>query len=66
MLKRLFHVMQILTLPLPVIMFLIYIIQADGDQWTGEHYFVTGASFIPYIIVMAIKYIVFGFNKTIK
>tara|TARA_Y100000294_G_C8331560_1_gene246944 strand:+ start:215 stop:475 length:261 start_codon:yes stop_codon:yes gene_type:complete len=63
MLKRLFLVLQILTLLLPLIIFLTYIIKADGDQWTSEHFIATGLSLIPFIIVMILKFIIYGQNK---
>ena len=64
MFKRLLFVLQGLTLLIPVIIFITYIVAAEGDQWTSEHYLMTGFSAIPFIFVLLIKYIVYGTKET--
>ena len=64
MLRRLFLVMQSLALLLPAGVFLTYIIAAEGDQWTSEHFLATGLSSIPLIVILLLKFIVYGGNET--
>ena len=35
--------------------FIGYIVMAEGDQFTSEHYMVTGLSAIPFVIVQMLK-----------
>lgn len=64
MIRRFFVVLQFLSLILPVVIFLTYIIAAEGDQWTSEHFLATAIFSIPLIIVLITKWIVFGNDKT--
>ena len=37
--------------------FIGYIVMAEGDQFTSEHYMVTGLSAIPFVIVQMLKFL---------
>ncbi|WP_256325117.1 hypothetical protein [Nitrosomonas sp. Nm132] len=41
----------------------MYIIMDQGDQFTYEHYWVTGMSFIPFLFVLLLKSLFLGINK---
>ena len=45
--KRLFGLIEILSILFPIIIFSAYIIMDEGDQFTSEHYMVTALSAIP-------------------
>jgi len=64
MLKRLLLVMQILTLLLPIVVFITFIIADEGDQWTSAHYFATGFFSIPFIVVQILKFIIYGGDES--
>jgi hypothetical protein len=64
MLRRFFAVLQFLTLLLPIVVFFTYIIAAEGDQWTSEHFLATVIFAIPLIVVLVVKWVVFGSRKT--
>lgn len=57
MIKRLFWLLQILSIIFPIMIFIGYIIMAEGDQFTSEHYMVTGLSAIPFVIVQMLKFL---------
>ena len=57
MIKRLFWLLQILSIIFPIMIFIGYIVMADGDQFTSEHYMVTGLSAIPFVIVQMLKFL---------
>jgi len=61
--KRLFWLLQILTIAFPIIIFAAYIIMDEGDQFTSEHYLVTGLSAIPFVIVQLLKFLMSGVDK---
>lgn len=63
MIKRLFLLIQFLSLIAPVGIFFMYIIMDEGDQFTYEHYLLTGLSFIPFLFTQLIKYMFSGLNK---
>tara|TARA_R110002073_G_scaffold114673_3_gene251986 strand:- start:2742 stop:2936 length:195 start_codon:yes stop_codon:yes gene_type:complete len=63
MIKRLFWLLQTLTIVFPIIIFATYIIMDEGDQYTSEHYLVTGLSFIPFFIVQLLKFLMSGVDK---
>ncbi len=63
MIKRLFWLLQITAFIIPVIIFLAYIIMDDGDQFTAEHYLITGLSAIPFVIVQLLKLIFSDLDK---
>jgi uncharacterized membrane protein len=63
MIKNLFLLLQILALIAPVGIFFMYIIMDEGDQFTYEHYWVTGMSFIPFLFVQLIKYMFSSIKK---
>lgn len=57
MIKRLFLLIQILSIIFPIMIFIGYIVMAEGDQFTAEHYMVTGLSAIPFVIVQMLKFL---------
>lgn len=57
MIKRLFWLIQILSIIFPIMIFVGYIVMAEGDQFTSEHYMVTGLSAIPFVIVQMLKFL---------
>lgn len=64
MFRRFLFVLLILALLLPVAVFITYIVVAEGDQWTSEHFLATGIFAIPFFIVLLLNYIVYGGDKT--
>ncbi|WP_304054670.1 hypothetical protein [Nitrosomonas communis] len=63
MIKKLFLLLQMLALIAPVGIFFMYIIMDEGDQFTYEHYWVTGMSFIPFLFVLLLKNLFLGISK---
>ncbi|MCO6427931.1 MAG: hypothetical protein J5I83_07680 [Nitrosomonas communis] len=61
--KKLFLLLQMLALIAPVGIFFMYIIMDEGDQFTYEHYWVTGMSFIPFLFVLLLKNLFLGISK---
>ena len=61
--KRLFWLVHILAIAVPIIIFIAYIIMDEGDQFTSEHYFVTGLSAIPFLIVQLVKFLMSDVDK---
>ncbi len=61
--RRLFWLVQILAIAIPVIIFIAYIIMDEGDQFTSEHYFVTGLSAIPFLFVQLLKLLMSDVDK---
>jgi len=55
--KRLFWLLQILSIIFPIMIFIGYIVMAEGDQFTSEHYMVTGLSAMPFVIVQMLKFL---------
>ena len=53
--KRLFWLLQFLSIIFPIMIFIGYIVIADGDQFTTEHYMITGLSTIPFVFVQLLK-----------
>ncbi len=53
--KRLFWLLQFLSIIFPIMIFIGYIVMADGDQFTTEHYMITGLSTIPFVFVQLLK-----------
>jgi hypothetical protein len=43
-----------------------YIIMDEGDQFTAEHYMVTGLSTIPFIFALLVKFLMTGVDKEDK
>lgn len=58
--KGLFRLVIILAIITPVTIFLGYIIMDDGDQFTAEHYMVTGLSMVPLIFALLVKFLMTG------
>lgn len=57
MIKRLFWLLQMLAIAFPIMIFIGYIVMAEGDQFTSEHYMVTGLSAIPLVFVQLLKFL---------
>ncbi len=57
MIKRLFWLIQILSIIFPIMIFIGYIVMAEGDQFTSAHYMMTGLSAIPFVIVQLLKFL---------
>ena len=55
--KRFFLLIQILAILTPVTIFFGYIIMDEGDQFTAEHYMITGLSAVPFVIAMLVKFL---------
>lgn len=60
MIKNLFWLLQILAIIFPILIFIAYIVMDEGDQFTSEHYLVTGLSAIPFFIVQMVKFLMSG------
>ncbi len=61
--KRFFLLIQVLALLTPITIFLGYIIIDDGDQFTAEHYMITGISALPFCIAMLVKFLMSDVDK---
>ncbi len=61
--KKLFTYLQIITIIFPIIIFSAYIIMDEGDQFTDEHYLITGLSALPFGIVILLKFLMSGADK---
>ena len=61
--KRLFGLIEILSILFPIIIFSAYIIMDEGDQFTSEHYMVTALSTIPFIFALLVKFLMSGVDK---
>ena len=61
--KRFFLLIQILAILTPVTIFLGYIIMDEGDQFTAEHYMITGLSALPFCLAVLVKYLMSDVDK---
>ena len=61
--KRFFLLIQILAILAPVTVFFGYILMDEGDQFTAEHYMITGLSALPFVIAMLVKFLMAGVDK---
>ena len=61
--KRFFLLIQILAILTPVTIFFGYIIMDEGDQFTAEHYMITGLSALPLVIAMLVKFLMVDVDK---
>lgn len=61
--KRFFLLIQILAILTPVTIFFGYIIMDEGDQFTAEHYMITGLSALPFVIAMLVKFLMADVDK---
>ena len=61
--KGLFNLVISLSIIAPVTIFFGYIIMDEGDQFTAEHYMVTGLSTIPFVFALLIKFLMTGAEK---
>ena len=61
--KQLFTYVQIIAIIFPIIIFSAYIIMNEGDQFTDEHYLITGLSAVPFVIVTLLKFLMSGADK---
>jgi len=64
--NRLFGLIITLSIITPVSIFLGYIIMDEGDQFTTEHYMVTGLSTVPLIFALLVKFLMTGVDKEDK
>ena len=60
MIKRLFFILQLLATLLPIVVFVTYIVAAEGDQWSEIHFLATALFSIPLVVLILLKYIIFG------
>ncbi|SEN36511.1 hypothetical protein [Nitrosomonas marina] len=61
--KRFFLLIQLLALLAPVTVFFGYILMDEGDQFTAEHYMITGLSALPFAIAMLVKFLMSDVDK---
>ncbi|MDR4518493.1 MAG: hypothetical protein MRK00_14075 [Nitrosomonas sp.] len=61
--KRFFLLIQVLAILTPVTIFFGYIILDEGDQFTAEHYMITGLSALPFVIAMLVKFLMVDVDK---
>ena len=61
--KGLFNLVIALSVITPVSVFFGYIIMDEGDQFTAEHYMVTGLSTIPFVFALLVKFLMSGVDK---
>ena len=61
--KGLFNLVIALSISTPVSVFFGYIIMDEGDQFTTEHYMVTGLSTVPFIFALLVKFLMTGAEK---
>lgn len=61
--KRFFLLIQILAILTPITIFFGYIIMDEGDQFTAEHYMITGLSALPFVIAMLVKFLMADVDK---
>ncbi|PTN11325.1 hypothetical protein [Nitrosomonas aestuarii] len=61
--KRFFLLIQILAILTPVTVFFGYIIMDEGDQFTAEHYMITGLSTLPFCLALLVKYLMSDIDK---
>ena len=64
--KRFFLLIQILALLTPITVFFGYIIIDDGDQFTAEHYMITGISALPFCIALLVKFLMSDVDSNSK
>ncbi len=63
MIKRLFWLLQILSIAFPILIFMVYIILDEGDQFTAAHYMATGLSAVPFVMVQLLKFLMAGVEE---
>ena len=61
--KGLFRLVIVLAIITPVSIFFGYIIMDEGDQFTAEHYMVTGLSMVLLIFALLVKFLMTGAEK---
>ena len=61
--KGLFRLVIVLAIITPVTIFFGYIIMYECDQFTSEHYMVTGLSMVPLIFALLVKFLMTGAEK---
>ncbi|MCE7915199.1 MAG: hypothetical protein DYH15_11085 [Nitrosomonas sp. PRO4] len=61
--RGLFNLVITLSIITPVVIFFGYIIMDEGDQFTSEHYMVTGLSTIPFVFALLVKFLMSGVDK---
>jgi len=61
--NRFFNLVIVLSLIAPIVIFFGYIIMNEGDQFTSEHYMVSGLSTVPFIFALLVKFLMSGVDK---
>lgn len=61
--NRFFNLVIVLSLIAPIVIFFGYIIMDEGDQFTYEHYMVSGLSTVPFIFALLVKFLMSGVDK---
>ncbi len=61
--ERFFLLIQTLALIAPVTVFFGYIFLYEGDQFTAEHYMITGLSALPFGIALLVKFLMSDVDK---
>ncbi len=61
--KNVLVLIQVLSIMFPIMIFFGYIIMDEGDQFTAEHYMVTGLSAIPFVFALLVKFLMSGADK---
>ncbi|HQU97537.1 MAG TPA: hypothetical protein PLV19_01365 [Nitrosomonas sp.] len=61
--NRFFNLVIVLSLIAPIVIFFGYIIMDEGDQFTSEHYMVSGLSTVPFIFALLVKFLMSGVDK---
>ena len=64
--KRLFGLIEILSILFPIIISSAFTIMDEGDQFTSEHYMVTALSAIPFGFALMVKFLMSGVDKEEK
>ncbi len=61
--NRFFNLVIVLSLIAPIVIFFGYIIMDEGDQFTSEHYMVSGLSTVPFVFALLVKFLMSGVDK---
>lgn len=61
--NRFFNLVIVLSLIAPIVIFFGYIIMNEGDQFTSEHYMVSGLSTVPFVFALLVKFLMSGVDK---
>ena len=61
--NRFFNLVIVLSLIAPIVIFFFFIFMYEGDQFTSEHYMVSGLSTVPFIFALLVKFLMSGVDK---